>query len=142
MKNNTTQHLNSSVEQSLRAARYIFKNERLIDLMINGQVLEFSKLRKQYPSISRNELIKISILNTCVKLHNTQSEMICLAAIRHTKATPQSDWLKLHRSFIFDLKNHGASLREISRAVHYRFHYKISHVSISEFLKEEIEHAL
>jgi len=129
----------ASIEKSMQALRSVFKTEALIELFIEKQLKEFSIIRKTNPEINRNEVIKISFFNAAIKLKNENNlEKYSLASIRKSKATPQLDWLKLHRSFVINLKLNGASLREIKRAIFFRFHHEISHTEIAKFLKMEM----
>lgn len=138
MKHNTNQLLVGTTSSSLKAMRSICQSESSLDLMIEVQVSAFSKLRKKYPALDRNEAIKISMLNTCHLLKHEKTEKFCLAQVTTSKATPQMDWLRNHQAFVYGLKEQGASLRAISQAIYYRFHYKVSHTKIATYLKMEV----
>jgi len=134
------QILTAPIKQSLAAARSIFKTEDLVDLLVENQIQELSKIRKKHPELPRVVAIRIALLNSAVKLQNNKhSEKYCLAKVKKAKANPQQEWLTIHKSFVIDLANKQASLREIEKAIFYRFHHKISHSKIAEFLKVEGE---
>ena len=141
MKNTNirTNHIMSApITQSLAAARSVMSTEALVDLLVEKQVNELSKIRKKYPDLPRLQAIKIALLNSAYQIKiNSKTETYCLLKIKKSKKNPQLDWLKIHKSFILDLANKSASLREIEAAVFYRFHHKISHTQISKFLKIE-----
>ncbi|RLA78418.1 MAG: hypothetical protein DRG78_15170 [Epsilonproteobacteria bacterium] len=132
----TTHMLTGTIQQSLKAARSSFSNEETVALLVKTQVKELKLTREKYPDLSRNEAIKIALLNSAFKLSsNDKSETVCLAKVKKQKATPQFDWLKLRNNFILELCNKDASYREIKDAIYYRFHYEISHVTIAKFIK-------
>lgn len=135
---NTHHIMTAPIKQSLAAVRSAFFTEAMVDFLIEKQVQEFSKIRKKYPEIKRNEAIKISILNAAYQLkEDKDKESYCLGNVKKVKKSPQFDWLKLHRSFVLKLHNDGASLREIAAALLYRFHHKVSHTIVAAFLKIE-----
>lgn len=135
---NINQIMTATLKQSLAAARSVFFNENMVNLLIETQVKEFSNIRKKYPELPRNKALKAALLNSAYLLKEKKySEKFSLGKVRKLKRSPQLDWLKLHRSFILKLYSNGASYREIERAILYRFHHKISHTQISKFLKIE-----
>ena|GEM_PF-5577244 len=135
---NTNHLLTKPMGVSLHAARHIFRNENLVKILIQEEIKELSRVRNKFPTLKREDAILIALLNSAVAVHeNRYSEKYSLAKVQKAKATPQTDWLKLHRSFVLKLYEHGASYREIERAILYRFHHKVSHTQIVAFLKME-----
>jgi len=132
----THQMLTGTIHQSLKSMRSICMNENLVGRLVEAQVKELSLTRKRYPNLSRNEAIKIAMLNSAFILtRNDKSETTCLAKVKRQKTTPQFDWLKLHKNFVLKLSNNGGSYREITDAIYYRFHHKISHTTVAEFIR-------
>ena len=130
----------ATIDASLKAMRSILKSESMLELFISKQIKEFSNLRKKFPEINRDEVLKVSFLNAAVKLKaDAKSEKYCLSFVKKMKATPQLDWLKVHKSFVISLHINEASLREIERAILYRFQHKISHSQIAKFIKMELK---
>ncbi len=129
--------LTAPIKQSLIAARSLLMNESLVSLLIEEQIKELSRIRKQYPTLLRVKAIEVAFLNAAIGLKNNKAEAYCLTKIKKTKKSPQQDWLKLHKSFVLNLSAKSASLREIESAILYRFHHRISHSKIAEFLKVE-----
>ncbi len=127
--------MRASYNKAASALKKILKNERLVDELVNTQTIEFSKLRSDFPNMNRNQAIKISILNAAILLESEKyTPTLSFIQVAFKKRSPKYDWLSDRSSYIFELKNSGASLREIKAAVFYRFHKKISHTLISQFI--------
>lgn len=129
--------LNTTLTESLKALRFIAKNESLLDFFIEKQVKNLGEIRKNNPQLKRNEAIKMAMLNAANAIYSeAKSEKIMLKSIQKNKSKPAMDWLIQHQAYINKLNTEGASLREVSQIVLLRFRKKISHSQIRIFLNK------
>ena len=99
---------------SCKAIRKFSKNINSLALLINTQVKILPQIRKLNPDLLRNEAILVSLLNAASLLTDElDSEKNVLSQVNRVKKSPQLDWLKIHKNYVYQLRKEGASLREI-----------------------------